>query len=332
MTLSLTRPLRSGLLTSVVLSITAPSGIAQGGDDVTLPGTDPLTMEGDLAARMVAGIKEFLLAETSASVERRTAYWRRDTSSSGAYSRSVGPNRERLRQIIGAVDPRPESVQMELVATPGTPSLVAKGSGYTVHAVRWPALDRLHGEGLLLQPDREPVARVVALPDCDWTPEMLIGLAEGVEPVSQFARRLAGSGCQVVVPVLIDRRDTWSGHPSVRMTNQPHREFVYRMAFEMGRHIIGYEVQKVRAAVDWLEAQEPQAPIGVFGYGEGGLIALHAAACDERIDAACVSGHFRAREELYQEPIYRNVFGLLEQFGDAETAGLIAPRALVVEA
>ena len=29
------------------------------------------------------------------------------------------------------------------------------------------------------------------------------------------------------------------------------REILYRSAFEMGRHIIGYEVQKVLAGVDW---------------------------------------------------------------------------------
>src|SRR5205823_4198523 len=34
----------------------------------------------------------------------------------------------------------------------------------------------------------------------------------------------------------------------------------------------------------------------------------------------------------WQEPIDRNVFGLLEQFGDAELAAMIAPRALTIEA
>ena len=51
--------------------------------------------------------------------------------------------------------------------------------------------------------------------------------------------------------MLISRRTELSGHPGVRLTKQPHREFIYRPAFEMGRHIIGYEVQKVLAAVDW---------------------------------------------------------------------------------
>ena len=38
--------------------------------------------------------------------------------------------------------------------------------------------------------------------------------------------------------------------PGVGMTNQSYREWIYRMAFETGRHIIGYEVQKVLAAID----------------------------------------------------------------------------------
>ena len=53
----------------------------------------------------------------------------------------------------------------------------------------------------------------MAIPDADWTPEMLVGLAPGVTEESQFARRLAENGCRVLVPVLIDRNDTFSGMP-----------------------------------------------------------------------------------------------------------------------
>ena len=86
----------------------------------------------------------------------------------------------------------------------------------------------------------------MAIPDADQTPEMLVGLAPGLAPERQFARRLAENGCEVLVPVLIDRQDTWSGNARIkRFTNQPHREWIYRQAYELGRHIIGYEVQKV---------------------------------------------------------------------------------------
>jgi dienelactone hydrolase len=283
---------------------------------IPLPGTAPLTLEGDLAARMVDGIHGFLDRALAESAARRPA-----------------PDRARFLKIIGAVDPRVTSTPPSLVAGLGVPPLVAEGAGYRIYAVRWPVFEGVDAEGLLLEPARPPVARVVALPDADWTPEMLAGLSPGVPAGAQFARLLAANGCLVLVPVLIDRADTWSGNPRIgRMTNQPHREFLYRMAFEMGRHVIGYEVQKVLAAVDWFAAGSPARPVGVAGYGEGGLVALYSAAADPRIGAALVSGYFGPRERLWREPIYRNVWRLLAGFGDAQLAGLVAPRTLVIEA
>jgi dienelactone hydrolase len=148
---------------------------------------------------------------------------------------------------------------------------------------------------------------------------------------------LAESGCRVLVPLVINRDTKYSaGAGGTRPTNQPHREFIYRQAYEMGRHLIGYEVQKVLAAVDFFQRDaarnKHERPIGVIGYGEGGLLALYSAALDTRIDAACISGYFCPRERVWEEPIYRNVFALLRAFGDAELASLVAPRALVIEA
>lgn len=148
----------------------------------------------------------------------------------------------------------------------------------------------------------------------------------------QFAMRFAEAGCRIIIPVLINREATWSGTPGVRMTNQPHREFIYRRAYEVGRHIIGYEVQKVLAAVDWFKQKSSDLPVAVAGYGEGGLIAFYSAAVDSRIEGTLVSGYFREREDIWQGPVYRNVWGLLEEFGDAEIAGLIAPRSVIIEA
>ena len=307
-----------------------------------LHGTQSLTVQGDLAQQMVAGIDRFLMRELQASVGGRERHWKRDFSSHTNYVRSIEPNRRRFLQIIGVVDPR-EGVEMHLEATVPTgrtsDTQIGEGEGFEVFAVRWGALQGVEGEGLLLRPKGKAVADVVALPDCDWTPEMLVGLTSGVPTKAQFARRLAEVGCQVLVPLLINRGHTYSGVPEERMTNQPHREFIYRAAYEMGHHIIGYEVQKVLAAVDWFTLQaslsrrkNPSRPLGVIGYGEGGLIALYAAAADTRINAAAVCGYFQKREQVWSEPIYRNVFALLDEFGDAEIASLIAPRALVIEA
>ncbi len=212
-------------------------------------------------------------------------------------------------------------------------ALVAESALYQVHAVRWSVLPGVFGEGLWLRPRGEVTASVVVVPDAGQLPEMQAGLVEHpYGPAAEVARRLAEQGCEVLVLTLVDRSDTWSGNPKVgRATNQPHREFVYRMAYEMGRHIIGYEVQKVLAGVDWFTRTRGHPPVGVYGYGEGGLLALYAAALDPRIDAVAVSGYFGPREKLHSEPIYRNVWSLLREFGDAEIAALIAPRGLCVE-
>lgn len=307
---------------------------------ISLPDTQPLSLQGDLSAQMVAGIDQFLTREIEHSVARRQSHWRRDFSSREAYDQSVEPNRQRLRKIIGAVDERLPVRALEFVGGTDNPSQVAETDLYTVRAVRWPVLEGVHGEGLWLQPKGDATARIVMIPDADQTPEMLVGLSPGLPPERQSARRLAEHGCEVLVPVLINRDDTWSGNPRIkRFTNQPHREWIYRQAYEMGRHLIGFEVQKVLAGVDWFAAhrvrdsssQGPGSQIGVAGYAEGGLIAFYSAALDPRIEAVLVSGCFDSRQRLWEEPIYRNAFGLLHEFGDAEIATLVAPRALIIE-
>ena len=289
-----------------------------------LDGTNPLTMDGDIASRLVDGADRFLLRKLEESIGRRQEYWARDLSSPPAYAESVKPNRQRLAHILGLRDERVPSAGLELVGTTAQPGLVGRGAGYEIHTVRWPAFGDVCGEGLLLSPkDRPPIAHIVALPDADLLPEQIAGLVEGVPSGSQYARRLAACGCRVVVPALVDRSEAVNGISK--------REYIYRSAYELGRHLLGYELQKILALVDWFEGQSGER-IGVVGWGEGGLLALCAAALDERIDAACVSGSFTSRQEIWKEPIERNVSGLLEQFGDAELASLVAPRSLIVEA
>ena len=130
--------------------------------------------------------------------------------------------------------------------------------------------------------------------------------------------------------MLINRQDTWSGNPAIRMTNQPHREFIYRMSFEVGRTPWGYETEKALAAIGYF-ARHPNRPIGIWGYGEGGAIAMFAAALEPRIQAAVVSGYFGPREKLWTQPLYRNTFGLLKDFGDAEILSLAKTRTIIVD-
>jgi dienelactone hydrolase len=304
------------------------------------PGTKPLTPEEDRSIRILDNAHLFIEEKIRGSKDKRSQYWKRDFTSPEAYDQSVAPNRQSLMKMIGVEDKEVpmQSFKLELrdehppialekYSVNGDPLVIAETPAYRVYQVRWPVLQHVNGEGLLIEPRKTPIANVVAIPDADQTPEQLAGLAPGIAPESQFARRLAENGYQVLIPVLVNRNFLFPGTTQ----QQTHREWIYRQAFHMGRHIIGYEVQKVLSAVDWFKHVNGDRKVGVAGYHEGGLIAFYAAALDTRIDAALVSGYFNSRENTWNEPLYRNIDNLLTEFGDAEIATLIAPRPLVVE-
>ena len=134
----------------------------------------------------------------------------------------------------------------------GGSSLVAEAGAYKVYQVRWPVLPGVDGEGLLVEPKGDAIASIVAIPDADQTPELLLGLDGKHAGNTPFALRLAAAGCRVIIPVLVNRQCTFSASSALgRETNISHREFIWRMSYEMGRHILGFEIQKVLAAVDW---------------------------------------------------------------------------------
>lgn len=212
---------------------------------------------------------------------------------------SPKPGPQNLAQILGVIDPRVKPGDLELVATLTQPALRISTPGFDAFAVRWPVLEGLTAEGLLLQPkSRTIVKRIIAIPDVGMPPERMTAM-----------QKESSDGAQVLIPVLIDRTSEWAGNPAVRKTTtQSHREYIYRMAFPFGRHLIGYEVQKALAAVDWFSTQSPSVPIHAIGIGEGASIAAYAKALDSRIDAAFGAGFAWDRSDVAGEPIDRNVW------------------------
>jgi cephalosporin-C deacetylase-like acetyl esterase len=276
-----------------------------------LPNTRPLTEDGDLAAKMVAGIHQYLDRELADAPKKRDEVWKANAKE------PLSAKRDRLRKMLGVVDERVKP-NLEHVSGPGKPSLLAEIDGCQVHAVRWAVLPGVDAEGFLIEPKGEPKANVVYLGS--------VGAGRDNLP---FDLTQAQHGCRVLVPTLIDRGDDLSGNAKLkRQTNIPHREFVYRMAYEMGRTLTGYEVQKVLAAVDWFTQQFPKQPVGVIGGDDGGMVAYYAGAIDDRIRTTGVRGYFASRDRLHDWPIDHNVWGLLREFGDAEVARLYAGRGL----
>jgi dienelactone hydrolase len=329
-----------------VLSIVVPSFCfcAWAAAIEPLPDTAPLDWpEEDLSGRMMDGAHRFVERAIDNAVRERGQFWKFNATSLNSYYKTIDPNREYFREIIGAVNPR-VPVRMERYGDDENAALVGETPIYQIFQVRWNVLDGVDGEGLLVEPKNAPASSVVAIPDADQTPEQVLGLAPGVPVEQQFARRLAESGCRVVVPVLVDRRPYATNDEQIKRSQQTNREWLYRQAFHMGRHPIGYEVQKIQAAVDWLSGDDPLAKtlrndrrpirfanIGVVGYGEGGQLALYTAVVRSSVHATLVSGYFDSRDRLWAEPIYRNVWDFTKRFSDAELASYLWPRKLVVE-
>ena len=321
-----------GLICLVVCSV-APLAAADSASPELLPGTKALDWpEEDLSSRLMDGAHQFVerkIAEaasrTEPVLEDRHDLARGLRSVARRKPSEIARDHRRGRSTI-------RTAGWNVTATTPTRHWSLRHPEYRVYQVRWPVLEGVFAEGLLVQPKQPAVAYVVALSDADQTPEQLLGLAPGIEAASQFARRLAEQGCEVVIPVLVQRSLLDTPDKQLQNTRQTWREWIYRQAFHMGRHIIGYEVQKVLAAVDWFRQQHGDAvPVGVAGHAEGGLLAFYAAALDPRIDAVLVSGYFDSRQRVWAEPIYRNVWSLLRRFGDAEIASLVLPRHLVIE-
>jgi dienelactone hydrolase len=306
------------LIASLPISLFAQSEQnAQANRIVVLPNTSPLTLQGDLAEQLVAGADAFLLRKTAESAGQRDKTWPKTFENDEARARFFADKRTRLARLLGVRDERVKFTAPELLATTEQSALLAEADSYQVFAVRWPTVGELNAAGLLIEPKAKAVASIIVLPDADQSPEQMLGLVAGTPHEHQYAREFAEAGYRVLIPALLSRKyEARNGR--AKMTD---REFIYRSAFELGRHVIGYEVQSVLAGVDWL-ATRGKTPIGVVGVGEGAMIGLYASALDPRIGKTAIIGYFSRKEHVWEQPIDRNLFGVLNEFGDAEVAAL----------
>lgn len=323
-----------------ILLLAAAFGLGQ--DSAPLPGTAQLDWtDEDPSVRIMDGAHAFVEA-TIAKAAANPPTFPLDETARAAF---VEESRAALAGKLGVVDerlaPRLEFFTNGPVGFEGEPgsAKVAETSEFEVHQVRWPVLPGFTAEGLYVNPRSTPgeIASpplLVLLPDADETPEDLLGLTRRLEPKEQIGLRFALAGFRILMPAPVDGTlfAGLSGEDeAVLRTKQSHREWIYRQAFQMGRHPLGYEIQAALAAVDGFEQSFPGSDVTVAGHGEGGRVALFAAALDPRIDHAFVSGAFAPRAAAWSEPIHRNLFGLLPEHGDASVAALISPRVLLVE-
>lgn len=307
-----------------------------------LPGTTPFDWEGeDFSERILDEAHSFVDRQIEEAANRTVGFPREASARTKWIEESI----DSLRAKLGVVDERPP-VRMTFysdspVTFEGTPAptRVAEAPGFEVYQVRWSVLPSFDAEGLYVTPSSLPIGApappaMVLLPDADETPEDVIGLNGSLPGQVQMGLRFASAGFRILIPTPLSRErflGSEEDRKAMERSDQSNREWIYRQGFQMGRHPLGYEIQSVLAAIDWLEESRLAGSVTVAGYGEGGRVALYAAALDRRIDHAFLSGAFSSRRAAWSEPIERNVFGLLPDHNDAEVAALIAPRTLLVE-
>jgi hypothetical protein len=171
-----------------------------------------------------------------------------------------------------------------------------------------------------------------------------MGLVDG--PIyNNFARVFAEKGFVTFSPYLVSR---YSEENAVKEGPAAWgRDILYKKAMLVGRTLLGIEARKFTRTVDYLQslAEVDAGRIGMYGLSKGGQYTLAIAPLETRIRFAVVSGWFndRAKKNLEQETgpsmhfitlTHRSEYfmrNLLNQFGDAELAWMIAPRPLLIE-
>lgn len=303
-----------------------------------LPSTKKLVLTKPLHEVMVHGISQFAEKELQAAREKRTAPWLRTEDSEAAKEAA----RRRLRVMIGAVDPLTAKTPLTIGVNVVDWQIAFDANGALLthnNLLRWDVTEGISGEsrgytasfasptGQRVTQHNPPEIILLADPDQD----------SQNSSETDLAPRLAHTGANVHQILMIDRNTDFSGHPDIKQTNMSHREYLYRLGFNLGRHVIGYEVERTLALIhlvhEMKRASGSDSPLILIGVGEGAVIAQYVAAlAPDKIDAVVLHGYFGPRENVWQEPIYRNVWKQLTEFGDAEIASLIAPTPLIIEA
>ncbi|MDB4650170.1 dienelactone hydrolase family protein [Pirellulaceae bacterium] len=317
----------SALLSIALCSLWVSAAFSQVTNEPYLGDVQPIEMKGDIASKLVSDVDKFLLDQIKSTKATRSKKWMAEYEASADKEKFFEAKRKRLAHILGVRDKRIPFDSPELISTLKTSSLIATSEKYDVHAIRFPVFDGVTVEGLLLEPKiGKPMEQMVVVPDADQTPEMLCGLTGDIPEERQHARRFANMGFRVIVPTIISREMT-RRRGRANLTN---REYLYRSAFEMGRHIAGYEVQKILAAIDWFDKKDPKSVLSVSGVGEGGLLAFYAAALDTRIDAVMLDDFLGNKIPMWNQPISRSLFGLENEFGEKQVLTLIAAKLIEI--
>ena len=288
---------------SAQLILASAAGVAGAWAQETLPGTTRWEFPSDIAAEQYGELRAFYEKQHKLPGSQRL---------SGGGAAAVA----RLREITGAVDPftigkvdqRPQGVTSE---------------GVRVSLVEWPmarigtlgptagsSASVVRQYGVLLEPPggQAPREAMIAVGDADRS---------GAS--AEFGYRMARGGKLVYLPLFTERR----------AFSQPwleDRQWLMRLAYQTGRHLIGIEAQQVMLARQWLAARSGVTQVGVWGRGQGGLTALVAGVLDTKLAPVISEGYLDDPRQDWDQPEDRMLWSLRRYFQNNDLRAMVGAR------
>lgn len=155
------------------------------------------------------------------------------------------------------------------------------------------------------------------------TAELISSMYDNSGCYRHLVRRMTDKGANVFAPQLLLWRDEPYGANYDRV-------MIDGKLRQLGGSITALEVYLLRGSLDYFIEREQmnKEKIGVAGMSYGGMYALHLAAVDERVKA-CYSCSWVNDCYIHSRADW-SYFNAQNTFTVAETAAMIAPRALVV--
>lgn len=269
-------------------------------------------------AAYLDSVKQLILKEKAKREEERNAY---------ISPEMLKNNREKylsdFKKLLG-------SPLFERDAVPDfEKSFVASDSQCDIYRMRISPTEGINFSGLLFVPyniyGKAPL--ILSLHGGEGTPELAADMY-GPNYYSHMIRRLLDYGVVVFAPQLL----LWDGKVFGSKFSRENTDANFR---QLGGSITAFEAECIRSSIDCFEREEfsdfiDKEKIGIMGLSYGGYFSLITAALDERIKSVYSSCVFNDRIR-YPRPDFA-YFDMAKTFLDAETAALVAPRPLYIEA
>jgi cephalosporin-C deacetylase-like acetyl esterase len=235
--------------------------------------------------------------------------------------------RQRIHDVLGVDERRDAPVAARVLAT------IAK-AGYRAEQFEIASEREIRTPGWLLSPDGATAA----------TPTVLYvgeGSAWGSVAEDAFAERLcAKGGCRVAIIDVRGRGDCAIAYPPRgrfyfpgRITDEAYLTWFTLM---LGRPLLGGQVYDALRTLDYLRSrQDAGGAVSIVGDGAHGVIALYAAALDERVRGVALRRtvtDYRslAGAERYTQPFGIYAYDILRNFDLPDIARATAPRPVLM--